>query len=57
MTKIYVLTMIFTDGDFSKPRTFTSYEKAENFAKKLIESDIYEPVMYETFEINECLLF
>ena len=51
MKTVYILMMVFTDGDFSEPRVFTTFEAAKNFAHELLKKDIYDPVMYDTFEI------
>ena len=49
--------MVFTDGDYAKPRAFTTFEAAKNFAHELLKNDIYNPQMYDTFEIFETPLF
>ena len=54
MKKVYVLTMVFTDGDFST-RVFTTKEKAEQFAKELFKMDSFKP-MSESYKITECPL-
>lgn len=54
MKKVYVLTMVFTDGDFST-RVFTTKEKAEQFAKELFKMDSFKP-MYDSYKITECPL-